>query len=129
MRSARTQTAVPACAGRNRYAGLERKAVSAADILERARAAGISVTIDGDNLVLEAPTPPSADVLAALRNHKADIIALLTPGAGDSRASASSTTEAKGKRTSVNGPTEFLKAVKQAGAELVICRRAARTAG
>ena len=94
--------------------------MSAADILGLAQAAGISVSIDDGDLMLEAPAPPSAVVLAGLRHHKADIIALLTPGAGDSRVSASSTAEAKGKQTSVNGPREFLKAAKQAGAELSI---------
>ena len=59
--------------------------MSAAEVLELARAAGISVMIDGDDLVLEAPIPPPLDVLDALRNHKADIIALVTPGAGNSR--------------------------------------------
>jgi hypothetical protein len=45
--------------------------MSTAEVLELARAAGISVTIDGDD---QSPIPPPPDVLDALRNHKADII-------------------------------------------------------
>ena len=41
--------------------------MNAAEVLELARAAGISVMIDGDDLVLEAPIPPPLDVLDALR--------------------------------------------------------------
>ena len=54
--------------------------MSAADALKAARAAGIQLSVDGDDLVLEAASAPSAAVLDALSRHKAEIVALLRPG-------------------------------------------------
>ena len=56
--------------------------MSAAEALKAARAAGVHLGIDGDDLVLEASTPPPAAVLDALSRHKAEIVVLLRP-AGD----------------------------------------------
>jgi hypothetical protein len=56
--------------------------MSAAEALKAARAAGVHLGIDGDDLVLEASTPPPAEVLDALSRHKAEIVVLLRP-AGD----------------------------------------------
>jgi hypothetical protein len=53
--------------------------MSAADALMAARAAGIRVAIDGDDLVLEAPAPPPPSVLGLLARNKADIVELLRP--------------------------------------------------
>jgi hypothetical protein len=53
--------------------------VSAAEALKAARAAGIEIGIDGDDLVLEASAPPSAAVLDLLSRHKAGIVTLLRP--------------------------------------------------
>ena len=53
--------------------------MSAAEALKAARAAGIHLGIDSDDLVLEASLPPPAAVLDALLRHKAAIIALLRP--------------------------------------------------
>jgi hypothetical protein len=50
---------------------------TAADVLRAARAAGITIGIDGENLTLEAAIEPPADVFAALKAHKAEILALL----------------------------------------------------
>ena len=54
--------------------------MSAADALKAARAAGIEVGVDGDDLVLEASAPPPAAVLDLLSRHKAGIVALLRAG-------------------------------------------------
>jgi hypothetical protein len=54
--------------------------MSAAEALAQARAAGIQVGIDGDDLALEASAPPPAEVLDLLARHKADIVILLRPG-------------------------------------------------
>jgi len=54
--------------------------MSAAEALEVARAAGIRVEIDGDDLVLEAPTAPPPGVLYLLSRYKADIVTLLRLG-------------------------------------------------
>jgi hypothetical protein len=54
--------------------------MSVAEALRQARAAGIQVGVDGDNLVLEALAPPPAEVLDLLVLHKADILTLLRPG-------------------------------------------------
>jgi hypothetical protein len=62
--------------------------MSAAEVLELAKSAGISVMIDGDDLVLEAPTLPEPDILAALRNHKAEIVTTLPRAVTSSAAEA-----------------------------------------
>jgi hypothetical protein len=51
--------------------------MSAAEALGVARAAGISVSIDGDDLVLEAYAPPPPALLDLLSHHKANIVTLL----------------------------------------------------
>lgn len=51
--------------------------MSAADALMAACAAGVRLVADGDDLVLSAPVPPPASVLAGLARHKAEIVALL----------------------------------------------------
>jgi hypothetical protein len=53
--------------------------MSAADVLQAARAAGVVIDVDGDDLVLEASVQPPDDVLEALSSHKAEIVALLRP--------------------------------------------------
>jgi len=44
--------------------------MSAAEALKSARAAGVSVTIDSDDLVLRASVPPPPAVLDGLSRHK-----------------------------------------------------------
>jgi hypothetical protein len=51
--------------------------MSAGEALKAARAIGIRVGIDGDDLVLEASAPPPCAVLDLLSRHKADIVTLL----------------------------------------------------
>jgi hypothetical protein len=58
---------------------LESAGLSAAEALNAARAVGVSVVIDGDDLVLRAPEPPPTAVVAALSRNKVGIIALLRP--------------------------------------------------
>ena len=54
--------------------------MSAAEALRAARAAGIELALDGDDLVLRAASAPPAAMLDALSRHKPDIVALLRPG-------------------------------------------------
>jgi hypothetical protein len=54
--------------------------MSVAEALKAARAAGVEVGLDGDDLVLEAPAPPPAAVLDLLSRHKPGIVMLLRPG-------------------------------------------------
>jgi hypothetical protein len=54
--------------------------MSVAEVLRAARAAGVSVIVDGESLVLEAQTRPPASVLDGLAQHKAGVLALLRPG-------------------------------------------------
>jgi hypothetical protein len=54
--------------------------VSAAEALKAARAAGIELGLDGDDLLLEAPTAPPAAVLDLLLRHKAAIVSRLRLG-------------------------------------------------
>ena len=56
--------------------------MSAAEALRVAHAAGVTVMLDGDGLVLEANAEPPQGVLDALSHHKAAILALLRPGQG-----------------------------------------------
>jgi hypothetical protein len=56
--------------------------MSAAEALTQARAAGIRVGIDGDQLALEASAPPPGEVLDLLAQYKADILTLLRLGCG-----------------------------------------------
>jgi hypothetical protein len=53
--------------------------MSAIETLKAARAAGVHLGIDGDDLVLEAASAPPTAVLDALSRHKAEIMALLRP--------------------------------------------------
>ena len=54
--------------------------MSAAEALKQARAAGIRLVIDSDDLLLEASAPPPAEVLDLLARHKPDIVILLRLG-------------------------------------------------
>ena len=53
--------------------------MSAAHTLKSARAVGIRVRIDGDDLELEAAAPPPPEMLDLLSLHKADLLKLLRP--------------------------------------------------
>jgi hypothetical protein len=52
--------------------------VTAPGVLARAHAAGLAVVADGGNIRLRGAVKPPADLLADLRTHKADVLALLT---------------------------------------------------
>ena len=54
--------------------------MSAVEALKAARAAGVELALDGDDLALSAASAPPAAVLDALSRHKAEIVALLRPG-------------------------------------------------
>ena len=54
--------------------------MSAIEALKAARAAGIEIALDGDDLVLRAASAPPAAMLDALSRHKPDIVALLRTG-------------------------------------------------
>ena len=54
--------------------------MSAAKAVMTARAAGIQLGVDGNDLVLEATTAPLSEMLDLLRIHKAEILAFLRLG-------------------------------------------------
>jgi hypothetical protein len=54
--------------------------MSSAEALKVARAAGVELALDGDDLVLNAASAPPAAVLDVLSRHKAEIVSLLRPG-------------------------------------------------
>jgi hypothetical protein len=54
--------------------------MSAAEALKAARAVGIHLEVDGEDLVLEAASEPPAVVLGELSQHKTEIVAVLRPG-------------------------------------------------
>ena len=56
--------------------------MNAAEVINAARRVGVQIHVDGGDLVLNALARPRDDVLELLRHHKADIVALLRPGAG-----------------------------------------------
>jgi hypothetical protein len=49
-------------------------------VLDAARAIGVEVSLDGDDLVLMAPNAPPADLLEAFSREKAEIITRLRSG-------------------------------------------------
>ena len=51
--------------------------MSAVEALKAARAAGVELALDGDDLVLKAASAPPAAVLEALSRHKAEIMVRL----------------------------------------------------
>jgi hypothetical protein len=53
--------------------------MSAVEALKAARAAGVELALDGDDLVLKAASTPPAAVLDALSRHKAEIMVRLRP--------------------------------------------------
>jgi hypothetical protein len=50
--------------------------VSAAEALKAARAAGVELRLDGDDLALEAAAPRPPVILNLLARHKSEIVAL-----------------------------------------------------
>ena len=54
--------------------------MSAAEALKAARAVGIHLEVDGDDLLLEASARPPTAILEVLSQHKAEIVAVLRPG-------------------------------------------------
>jgi hypothetical protein len=54
--------------------------MTAAQILETARAVGIEIQLDAGDLLLKAASKPPAEMLDVLLRHKAEIVALLRPG-------------------------------------------------
>jgi hypothetical protein len=54
--------------------------MNAVEALKVARAAGIQLGINGDDLVLEASAPPPPAVIDLLSRHKTGIMVLLRPG-------------------------------------------------
>jgi hypothetical protein len=57
--------------------------LTAAGLLARAHSAGLVVVAEGGNLRLRGPVKPPADLLAELRQHKPEVLALLTAPAND----------------------------------------------
>ena len=53
--------------------------MSGVEALKAARAAGVELSLDGDDLALKAASAPPAAMLDALSRHKAEIVALLRP--------------------------------------------------
>ena len=52
--------------------------MSAVEALKAARAVGVELALDGDDLVLEAASAPPVAVLEALSRHKTEVVALLS---------------------------------------------------
>jgi hypothetical protein len=53
--------------------------MSAVEILRAVRDAGVSIAVDGNDLVLKVFADPPPALLSSLKRHKADIVALLRP--------------------------------------------------
>ena len=54
-------------------------AVKALQIIDAARAVGVTLSIDGDSLLLRSGSPPPQEVLDALTRHKGEVINFLRP--------------------------------------------------
>ncbi len=57
--------------------------MSAIEALRMARENGVRLGVAGADLILDADREPAPRVLAAIRRHKAGIVALLTAADGD----------------------------------------------
>jgi hypothetical protein len=55
--------------------------MTAAELIRGIHRHGGDVALDGDDLNLSAPQPFSADLLHQVRDHKAELLAYLNPGA------------------------------------------------
>jgi hypothetical protein len=53
--------------------------MNATTLLDACRAAGVMLQIDGENLVVETDRDPPPDLIAELREHKRELIAVLSP--------------------------------------------------
>jgi hypothetical protein len=53
--------------------------MSARSLLDNCRVAGLSIEVDGGDLIVEADGDPPPSLLAELRQHKAEVIAFLIP--------------------------------------------------
>jgi hypothetical protein len=53
--------------------------MSATEAIRAARTAGVRLTPDGEDLLLDAPSPPSTAVIDQLSRHKAEVLKLLQP--------------------------------------------------
>jgi hypothetical protein len=61
--------------------------MSATEAIRAARTAGVRLTADGEDLLLDAASPPSVAVIDKLSRHKAEVLKLLRPtGSGWSAA-------------------------------------------
>jgi hypothetical protein len=49
----------------------------ARQIISVARAAGVSLSVDGDSLLLRSGSPPPQEIIDALSRHKSEVIDLL----------------------------------------------------
>jgi|SRR6516165_10654342 hypothetical protein len=54
--------------------------MSAAKVLQAARAAGIHFAVDGNDLLLTSSVPPPPGILDLLRYHKTEVVVALTTG-------------------------------------------------
>ena len=61
--------------------------MSAAEAIRAARTAGVRLTANGEDLLLDAASPPSVAVIDKLWRHKAEVLKLLRP-AGNSWSAA-----------------------------------------
>ena len=50
-----------------------------AALVAEANAAGVRITVDGDDLLLTAPAQPPATIVDKLARHKAELVAMLRP--------------------------------------------------
>jgi hypothetical protein len=53
--------------------------MSATEAIRAARIVGVRLTADGEHLLLDAASPPSAAVIDKLSRHKAEVLKLLRP--------------------------------------------------
>jgi hypothetical protein len=78
--------------------------MSATEAIKVARDAGIELTIDRDDLVLEAPAPPPATVLDLLSRHKAEVLALLAATARGNKLLAPTPLSERGEQPAEGEP-------------------------
>ena len=63
--------------------------MNATRLLERARAVGLSLEVEGDNPIVEADLDLDPELMTELRQHKAELMAILSPQVLDADAPVS----------------------------------------
>jgi hypothetical protein len=78
-------------------------------LIEDAKAVGLSIEIDGGDLIVEADRDPPGELIARLRAHKAEVIAFLLPQRAGAGVGAIEPSKCEGNHPDVIGEPTLLR--------------------